>query len=53
VELDLGLRGQLAELVGPERIEWRARGEKPCDLAQCRVQRKPLDVALDMSRRTD
>jgi hypothetical protein len=51
VELDLGLRRQLAQLLGPERVERRARGEEASDLAQCRVQRGPLDVV--MSRRRD
>jgi hypothetical protein len=39
VELDLGLRRQLAELLGRERIERRARREEARDLAQRRVQR--------------
>jgi hypothetical protein len=38
VELDLRLGGELAELIGPERIERRARGEEARDLAQRRVQ---------------
>jgi hypothetical protein len=53
VELDLGLRGQLTELVGAELVERRACGEEPRDLAQRGVQRRPLVVELDMSRRTD
>jgi hypothetical protein len=52
VKLDLGLRGQLAELVGRQPVERRPRGQEARDLAQRRVQRKPLDVDLDMSRRT-
>ena len=51
VELDLGLRGQLAELLRPERVERRPRSKEARDLAQRRVQRKSLD--LDMSQRTD
>jgi hypothetical protein len=53
VELDFGLRGQLTQLVRTERVERRPRREEARDLAQRRVQRSPLVVGLDMSRRTD
>ena len=51
VELDLGLGGQLAELVGSERVKRRPRSKEPCDLAQRRVQIWPLEIV--MSRKTD
>jgi hypothetical protein len=53
VELDLGPRGQLTELVGSEPVERRPRRQEARDLTQRGVQRRPLDVDLDMSRRTD
>jgi hypothetical protein len=53
VKLDLGLRGQLAEFVGSQPVERRSRRQEARDLAQRRVQRRPLGVDLDMSRRTD
>jgi hypothetical protein len=46
VELDLRLGGQLAELIGPERNEGRARGEEARDLAQRRVQLGLLGVGM-------
>jgi hypothetical protein len=49
VELDLGLRGKLAELVGAEPVEGRPRDKEASDLAQRCVQRKALDIFLDMS----
>jgi hypothetical protein len=38
VELDRRLRGDLGQLVGRQRVERGALGQKPCDLAQARVR---------------
>ena len=49
-ELDLGLRGQLSELLGAERVERRPRGQEARDFTQRRVQRDlhTLEVACDL-----
>jgi hypothetical protein len=42
MELDLGLRRHLAELVSGQRVERRALRQEPRDFAQPRVQRELL-----------
>jgi hypothetical protein len=45
-ELDLGLRRELTQLLGCQRVERRARDQEARDLAQRRVQRGPLDFVI-------
>jgi hypothetical protein len=48
VELELSLRRELAQLLGRQRVERRARGQESRDLAQRRVQRDLLEREVDI-----